>query len=71
MSTNNSTQLHHAVRDSADSACEHCEGIIRHEPWCLTLNKAVSYAYKILLNSESLTLSDRLILHALGVAWNH
>lgn len=30
---------------SADSACAHCEGVIRHEPWCITQNADVRYAF--------------------------
>jgi len=32
-------------------------------------SKAMKYAFEILLDSAKLTLHDRLILHALGVAW--
>jgi hypothetical protein len=35
----------HRNRYSADSACEHCEGIIRHEPWGISIDPAVYYAY--------------------------
>jgi hypothetical protein len=70
MSAGNSPIWRHSVRYSADSACEYCEGIIRHEPWCVEESESVSYAYKILLSPEILTFSDRLILHALGVAWS-
>ena len=27
--------LSHSNQYSADSACEHCDGVIRHEPWCI------------------------------------
>lgn len=63
------TTLHHSNRYSADSACEHCDGIVRHEPWCITLSPAILYAYEAVLDARKLTLGDQLILHALGVAW--
>ena len=60
----------HENQYSADSACAHCEGVIRHEPWCLTQNADVRYAFQVALYPGHLTLQDHLILHALGVAWN-
>jgi len=61
--------LFHSNRYSADSACEHCEGVVRHEPWCITQNTIVSYAYRAILDPSTLTVHDELILHALGVTW--
>jgi len=61
---------HHENQYSADSACAHCEGVIRHEPWCLTQNAGVRYAFQVAFYPNQLTLQDHLILHALGVAWN-
>ena len=63
------TRIYHSNRYSADSACLHCRGIIRHETWCVSQNPRVSYAYKAVLDAERLSLGDRLILHALGVGW--
>ncbi len=60
---------YHCNQYSADSACEHCGGVIRHEPWCVRRNTAVSYAYAAARNNAELTLEDQLILHALGVTW--
>jgi hypothetical protein len=60
----------HGNQYSADSACAHCEGVIRHEPWCSTQNARVQYAFQAALYPNHLTLHDSLILHALGVAWN-
>ena len=37
--------LSHSNQYSADSACGHCEGVVRHEPWCVTQNAGVQYAY--------------------------
>ncbi len=59
----------HSNRYAADSACEHCEGIIRHEPWCITLDPTVYYAYQIVVEPDKLTPGDALVLHALGVTW--
>jgi len=61
--------VYHSNKYSADSACEHCAGIIRHETWCITENKNVLYAYDIILHPEKMTEQDRIILHALGVIW--
>ena len=61
--------LIHSNRYSAASACRHCEGIIRHEAWCLTQNTNVHYAYQLLADSAHLSVGDCLILHALGAAW--
>jgi hypothetical protein len=61
--------IFHSNRYSADSTCEHCSGVIRHESWCITPNSLVLYAYEAVLDPEKLTLEDQLILHALGVRW--
>lgn len=53
----------------ADAACEHCHGIVRHEPWCVARSEAVLYAYSAVLDARTLTAGDQLILHALGVQW--
>jgi hypothetical protein len=55
---------------SADSACGHCNGMTRHEPWCITQNASVQYAYQAVSGIGQLTPGDHLILHALGVAWS-
>lgn len=54
---------------TAESACEHCEGIIRHAFWCVTLNADVRYAYDAFLDASKLSESDHLVLHALGAVW--
>jgi hypothetical protein len=51
------------------TACEHCGRIGRHERWCITCDPVVQYAYGVVAEPDKLTLTDRLILHALGVAW--
>jgi hypothetical protein len=51
--------------------CEHCGRTARHEKWCVTCNPIVQYAYRIVTDPGRLTLRDRLILHALGVAWGN
>jgi len=65
-----SASWYHSNRYDAQSSCEHCQGIIRHERWCITRNLLVQYAYAVVLDANRLTLTDRLILHALGVTWN-
>ena len=60
---------YHSNTYTADSACEHCGGIIRHEKWCITKSEIVIYAYEAVLDAEKLSLGDRIILHALGVLW--
>jgi hypothetical protein len=61
----------HSNRYSAQSACEHCGGVVRHESWCITIDPVVYYAYQIVLDPSKLTLADALMLHALGVAWGN
>jgi hypothetical protein len=69
MFTNPAANRHHGNRYNAESACEHCGGVIRHERWCITCDAFVEYAYGVVLDAEKLTLCDRLILQALGVSW--
>jgi hypothetical protein len=64
-----SFSLTHSNQYSADSACGHCDGVIRHETWCVTQNAGVQYAYQVVSDSRLLSTGDHLILHALGVAW--
>jgi glycerol-3-phosphate cytidylyltransferase-like family protein len=59
----------HSNRYSADSACEHCGGVVRHENWCITRDPLVFYAYDIVVHPAKLTVEDAMRLHALGVAW--
>jgi hypothetical protein len=61
--------IFHSNQYYAGAACEHCSGVIRHETWCITRNQLVYYAYGTVLEPDRLTLTDRLILHALGVSW--
>jgi len=60
---------YHSNQYAAQSECEHCGGMVRHERWCITRNPAVQYAYSVVQDAEKLSLYDRLILHALGVEW--
>jgi hypothetical protein len=64
-----SFSLTHSNQYSADSACGHCDGVIRHEAWCVTQNPGVQYAYQVVSDPGLLSTGDHLILHALGVAW--
>ena len=61
--------LSYSNQHSAESACGHCDGVVRHEPWCITQNASVRYAYQAVSDPQSLSPGDHLILHALGVAW--
>ena len=70
MSVNPKATLYHSNQYNAARSCEHCGGIIRHERWCITCDPIVQYAYGVVLEPEKLSLRDRLILHALGVAWD-
>lgn len=54
---------------NSPSICEHCGGIVRHQKWCITCDPLVQYAYRVVQEPDKLSLRDRLILHALGVAW--
>jgi hypothetical protein len=69
MPTQNELPLLHSNKYSADLACGHCDGVIRHEPWCITQNASVRYAYQVITDPTHLSLADHLILHALGVTW--
>ena len=69
MFANPTAGWYHTNRVNAQDTCEHCDRVRRHERWCVTCNPFVQYAYGVVTNPEKLTLRDRLILHALGVAW--
>ena len=69
MFANPTASWYHSNQYTANSACEHCGGVVRHERWCITRDAVVQYAYKVVLEPEKLTTIDQLILHALGVAW--
>ena len=51
--------------------CEHCGRSVRHEKRCVTCSSMVQYAYRVVTDPGKLSLRDRLILHALGVAWGN
>jgi hypothetical protein len=70
MSDEASKAWFHCNRYSARAACEHCDGVVRHEGWCIMLNPEVAYAHRILADSAALTVWDSLILHSLGAAWS-
>jgi hypothetical protein len=69
MSAQTAASWYHSNRYSAQTECEHCGGIVRHERWCITCDPVVQYAYAVVIEPDKLTLSDALILHALGVEW--
>lgn len=56
---------------NADTVCQHCEGLVEHEPWCMTREPRMHYAYQIVVDPSKLTLADTLLLHSLGVAWTN
>ena len=60
---------YHSNQYTADAACEHCGGVVRHESWCVSCNRDVAYAYEAVRDSRKLSLEDVLNLHALGTAW--
>lgn len=62
-------KIYHGSRYNPDSACGHCGGFLRHEPWCATRNAAVAYAFAAALEVQPLSEEDQLLLHALGVSW--
>lgn len=69
MPIENQLTLSHSNQYSADSACGHCDGVLRHEPWCVTQNASVQYAYQVISDPSHLSTGDQLTLHALGAAW--
>jgi hypothetical protein len=70
MSDKTPTSKFHSNRYHAQAACEHCAGVIRHEPWCITRDPVVYYAYQIVADPSKLTPGDALILHSLGAIWD-
>jgi hypothetical protein len=64
----NRTPVGITINNNAQSVCEHCGGVVRHEHWCITCDAAVQYAYSAVLDPSKLTFCDRLILHGLGLA---
>ncbi len=69
MSVHNQLPWCHSNRYSADSACAYCEGIVRHESWCVTQNANLYYAFEAVVDPKQVSIGDELALHALGVAW--
>jgi len=57
-------------RYSPNLACEYCQGSTWHETWCITQNLHVLEAWQPVLDPTKLSFLDKLILHALGVAWS-
>jgi hypothetical protein len=42
--SHNEAALYHSNGYNAQAACEHCEGIIRHERWCQTFKQILRLA---------------------------
>jgi hypothetical protein len=70
MPPTNTSTWYHSNAYSADAACEHCSGVIRHETWCITCNDRVAYTYEAVLDADKLSMGDQIILHALGAVWS-
>jgi len=66
---NNANFSQRSNRYGTESACEHCQGITEHEPWCMNRHARVLYAYEIIEDASRLSFEDGLILHSLGVVW--
>ena len=67
---NNVDFTHQHGQQKVAQVCLHCLGTQEHEPWCVTLDPKVHYAYEIVDEPRKLTLGDALILHSLGVTWS-
>lgn len=70
MSKRQQNELVRSSQCNEGLSCDHCAGVIAHEPWCITCNTVVRYAYEAVSRGSLLTLEDELILHALGVEWS-
>ncbi len=66
---NNINPVYTQSRSNVSSPCDHCLGTGEHEPWCVTRDPKVQYAYAIVNDPCALTYRDSLILHSLGVTW--
>jgi hypothetical protein len=69
MPVENQLPLSYSNKYNSDSACGHCDGVLRHESWCITQNARVQYAYQVISDPSHLSRVDHLILHALGATW--
>ena len=69
MSKNGPAAWYHSNRYNVEAQCAPCKGIVRHEPWCISMDAAVAYAYAIVEDPNKLSEGDALILHSLGVKW--
>lgn len=58
----------HSNKYSLENACEVCEGLIRHEPWCIVHNSTVFKAFEAVL--YGVDEADEARLAGLGVRWN-
>jgi hypothetical protein len=53
---------------SLESACDICEGVIRHQPWCIEVNSLVLEAFKAVY--DGLSEADEARLAGWGVLWD-
>ncbi len=65
----NKAAWYHSNQYGAQSACQFCNGVVRHEHWCAQVDDLVNYAHKIVVDPKQLTIGDALALHSLGVRW--
>ena len=70
MFANSAAGWYHRNQFNGQAPCEHCGRIVRHEHWCVTRDGLVQYAFGAVQDPSALMFRDRLILHALGVAWD-
>ena len=54
----------------AAGCCAKCNGVVRHEPWCVMVNKEMEYAFLLAVNPAIITEGDTIELHSLGVLWH-
>ena len=69
--SHNEAALNHSNGYNVQAACEHCEGIVRHERWCQIFNPVVCYACKIVVSADELAIGDAIILRSLDVLRDH
>ena len=69
MATTQTNTWFHSNRYSAEAVCDFCDGLVRHEPWCISRNPEVLKAWEAVNDPAKLSVHDKLILHALGTTW--
>jgi hypothetical protein len=59
-----------ANKYDAAGCCTICNGVVRHERWCVIVNKDMEYAFLLAVNPTIITEGDTIELHSLGVLWH-